>query len=207
MIGRHDTPLKISTAKLDLFADTLADMNATVGFQDLRADSTVAYISPSWAGFQLSVALVPAGGATGFDTTAVYAQPSNFGLNSTSPSNTNINSDEINGAYSLAAIYKNGPFYASAAYEALGNEMFMNTNTSLNRTYDAVTDTVRANCQSDLNNGIANYSCANVDDDWTQWRIGLGLLDWNGFSLTGIYAQQDNIPTGQICTQSGPDVP
>jgi hypothetical protein len=57
--------MKISTGKLDLFADTMADYNGTVGFRDLRADNVVAYISPSLAGFQLSGAIVPSGGATG----------------------------------------------------------------------------------------------------------------------------------------------
>ena len=65
LMGRHDTPMKISTGKLDLFADTMADYNGTVGFRDLRADNVVAYISPSWSGFQLAAAIVPAGGATG----------------------------------------------------------------------------------------------------------------------------------------------
>ena len=109
LMGRHDTPLKISTGKLDLFADTLADMNATVGFQDLRADNVVAYISPSLSGFTLAGAVVPAGGSTG-------------GLG-----DQNTESDQINGGWSVAGIYSNGPFYASAAYESLNAEMF-NTN-------------------------------------------------------------------------------
>ena len=170
LMGRHDTPMKISTAKLDLFADTLADMNATIGFQDLRADSTVAYISPSWSGFQLALATVPAGGAT-----ALGQQ--------------NINSDQINGGYSLAGIYKNGPFYGSLAYESINEEMFMNTATSLNGCYPTVTE---------LGGGLgtmSEYNCSKVNDSFNKWRVGLGLLDWNGFSLTGIYEQQENIPT------------
>jgi hypothetical protein len=112
LIGRHDTPLKISTGKLDLFADTMADYNGTVGFQDLRADNAIAYVSPSFSGFQFMAAAVPPGGATGGN-----------GLN--------INSDGIADGYSLAGIYSNGPFYASIAYESLGNEMFMDQDTSL----------------------------------------------------------------------------
>ncbi len=65
LMGRHDTPMKISTGKLDLFADTMADYNGTVGFRDLRADNAVAYISPSFAGFTFAGAIIPAGGATG----------------------------------------------------------------------------------------------------------------------------------------------
>jgi predicted porin len=105
--------MKISTGKLDLFADTMADYNGTVGFRDLRADNVVAYISPSLSGFQLAAAIIPAGGATG----------GGQGLN--------LNEDSLAGAYSIAGIYSNGPFYASAAYESLGNQHFNSQNVSL----------------------------------------------------------------------------
>jgi predicted porin len=29
--------------------------------------------------------------------------------------------------------------------------------------------------------------------DDTKWRVGLGLLDWNGFTLTGIYESRSNV--------------
>jgi predicted porin len=172
LIGRHDTPLKISTGKLDLFSDTMADYNGTVGFDDIRADNAVAYISPSFSGFSFMGALVAPGGAT-----------ANGAIN--------INSDSIAGAYSLAAIYNNGPFYASAAYESLSNEMFMDSTTSLDGSsacVDAVT-------------GLNTYECSYVNDDYDKWRFGLGLLDWNGFTLTAIYENQDNLAAGQQRTQ------
>jgi predicted porin len=166
LVGRHDTPLKISTGKLDLFSDTLADYNGTVGFQDLRTDNTVAYISPSFSGFSVALAAVAPGGSTD-------------GLGA------NVNSDSFE-AYSLAAIYNNGPFYASAAYESIGNEWFMDEGTSL------------GGKQACLNpNGTATLSCDYIDNDFSKWRLGLGLLDWNGFTLTAIYEQQDDIPAGQ----------
>ena len=115
-MGRHDTPLKISTGKLDLFSDTMADYNGTIGFHDLRADNAVAYISPSWSGFQFCGCHRPSGGATG-----------------AGPGPEPQRSDaSIAGAYSLAGIYSNGPFYASVAYESLGNELLQSTPTSLN---------------------------------------------------------------------------
>jgi predicted porin len=161
LLGRHDTPLKISTGKLDLFSDTMADYNGTVGFEDLRTDNTVAYISPSFSGFSFMGAVVSSGGGT-----AGYGN--------------NINSDQIAGAYSLAAIYNNGPFYASAAYESLNKEMFMNTEVSN-----------AGQCDPLL------LECSFVSDDYNKWRFGLGLLDWNGFTLTAIYENQDNVPEGQ----------
>jgi predicted porin len=168
LVGRHDTPMKISTGKLELFSDTVADYNGTVGFTDYRTDNTIAYISPSFSGFSFMGAMVAPGGGT-------------------AGSGMNINSDSIAGAYSLAAIYNNGPFYASAAYEALSNEMFMDTEVSMAGS---------AGCVNDVT-GIQTFDCLYVNDDFKQWRFGLGLLDWNGFTLTAIYANEDNRPQGQ----------
>lgn len=163
VVGRNDTPYKNSTSKLDLFVDTMADYNGTVKFDDIRADNAIAYVSPNLSGFQLAAA-VHAGGAS----TAGYGE--------------NLNSDSLAEAYSIAGIYSNGPFYASLAYESLGNELFMNTATSNNR-----------------------LSPSHVADDYTKWRVGLGMLNWNGFTLAGIYEEQSDLPRGQISPTSAND--
>ncbi|WP_295452372.1 porin [uncultured Thiodictyon sp.] len=154
MLGRYDTPLKLSTARLDLFADTLADYNSTVGFQDIRADNTIAFISPNFSGFQLAMAAVPQNASTPI---LLNGLPDNKASN-------------FAGAYSMAATYKNGPFYGSVAYEALGKSNFAADNPYYQFTFQNKT----------------------AKDD-TKVRIGLGLLDWNGFTLTGIYEQRNNI--------------
>jgi predicted porin len=136
LMGRHDTPLKMSTGKLDLFADTLADYNHTVGFQDIRADSAVAYVSPNWSGFNFAAAVIPSAGATP-------------GLG------WNDDADGIADAWSIAATYDNGPFFASAAYERLGDKH-----------WDALTTDPQ---------------------DFNKYRFGLGLLNYSGFTLAGIY--------------------
>jgi len=166
LLGRHDTPFKVSSGKLDLFADTMADYNGTIGFEDVRADNVLAYISPSFSGFQFMAATVASGGAT-------------------AGSGLNVNADEIDGAYSLAAIYSNGPFYGSLAYESMSNEMFMNSATS--RAGSKV-------CYTPL--GAPAASCNYVEDDYSKWRVGLGILDWNGFSLTAVYEEQSDLPRG-----------
>lgn len=170
LAGRHDTPLKISTSKLDLFSDTMADYNGTVGFRDLRADNTVTYISPNWSGIQFAGSIIPAGGATG----------GGQGLN--------LNENDLAGAYSLALIYSNGPFYASAAFESLGNEHFNTQDVSL----------YANNCPQEFPNAANRApqqpfasACRFQDEDAQAWRLGLGLLDWNGFTLTGIYEDRD----------------
>lgn len=93
LIGRHDTPLKISTASLDYFADTAGDNNHdyTEYQLDRRANGTVAYVSPNMGGLTLALATVPG---------------------------ENNAADSLGDAYSLAAMYSNSGIFASAAYEA-----------------------------------------------------------------------------------------
>ncbi len=190
-VGRHDTPLKISTAPLDLFSDTMADYNGTVGFVDLRADNAVAYISPTFYGFQLAGAVVPGGGHT------------NSGYN-------NLNSDSLSEAYSLAGIYKNGPFYASVAYENLGTQLGASTITTP-QTGDLFADANAVNTAglapvdyyvpvTDAAGTVIGYAPGRSPETlvrtpnsaWDYWRVGLGLLDWNGFTLTAIYEGHNN---------------
>lgn len=99
LMGRHDTPYKIATGNLDMFGDTIADYNNVIGTIDgavrfdERAAQTVAYISPNMNGLTLAGALVSVDvdeGAGNEETQAV----------------------------SLAAMYSNGPFFGSLAYEA-----------------------------------------------------------------------------------------
>ncbi|MCU7918053.1 MAG: porin [Candidatus Thiodiazotropha sp. (ex Epidulcina cf. delphinae)] len=92
VLGRHDTPLKISTGSLDYFGDTAVDnnLNYTESLVDRRADGTLAYISPSLGGVTLAAALVPG---------------------------ENNEADGLADAYSLAAMYSNAGIFASLAYE------------------------------------------------------------------------------------------
>lgn len=62
LAGRHDTPIKMSTGALDVFADTVADYNSIVGINgatDIRANNAIAYVSPNLGGATIAVAYVP----------------------------------------------------------------------------------------------------------------------------------------------------
>jgi predicted porin len=140
LMGRHDTPYNISTASLDLFSETVADYNGNgadaepltagsfqliaLGFEDIRADSAVAYISPNLNGLTLAAAFVTAGG------------PDHLG--------GTIDLSDLMEAYSVAAIYSNGPFFASVAYEAVDDET------------------------ADILTSLGTYTAEN------KWRVGLG---------------------------------
>ena len=92
LAGQHDTPYKISRGKLDYFADTIADFNNTVGFDDVRAPDVLAYISPSWSGFTVAAA---------------------------GHSSERRDKSTLVDGYSIAGIYNNNGLYASLAYEDL----------------------------------------------------------------------------------------
>ncbi len=160
LIGRHDTPLKVSTGKLDLFNDTIADYKGILAFQDLRIDNTITYMSPNFSGFQFMASVIPSGGET----------PIGTGVPGDNP-------DGLADAWSIAGIYKNGPFYASAAFQ------------SLDAKHWAGFEEVDSNGALQYD-GIDNYGRA---EDWDTWRLGLGLLDWNGFTLTGVYEANSNV--------------
>lgn len=99
LLGRHDTPYKLATGKLDPFVDSIGDYNNVLGRNangannfDLRADGTIAYISPTVSGFHAAIA---------------YVQPK---------ANEGAGNDEIS-AWSAMAMYEAGPLFASLAYE------------------------------------------------------------------------------------------
>lgn len=98
ILGRHDTPYKLGTASLDIFADTMGDYNSIVGNLngtlafDSRLSNVVAYISPTWSNFHFAVATVTAN------------ESGNFAV--------------ANGkAYSATGVYAAGPLFASLSWE------------------------------------------------------------------------------------------
>ena len=97
LLGRHDTPYKIATRKLDVFGDSLADNRSLMGqagTHDARPTDVVAYISPAMSGFTAAAAYV-----AGAETATTSAQVKGS-------------------AWSLAGMYDAGPVYASLAYQA-----------------------------------------------------------------------------------------
>jgi predicted porin len=103
LIGRHDHPYKMATGKYDYFADQLGDFNGTVGFEDLRAQNVVAYVSPNWAGFTLAGAIV-----------------------------SNGNDDDAANGYSVAGMYSNGGLNISLAYDKFDDDQLDGTSAALN---------------------------------------------------------------------------
>jgi predicted porin len=110
-IGKHDSPYKMATAKLDIFSDTIADYNNIIGNHmavdtsdpadgtidataynfNARVPQMMAYVTPNMSGFQAAVARQ-------------------------SYQSDDVNKDESEG-WSVMGMYDQGPFFASLAYE------------------------------------------------------------------------------------------
>jgi len=99
IIGNHDTPEKLSTASLDVFADSVGDYNMMGVIIDTRESDVLAYISPTWSGFHFAVA-----------TVAGEGQVKNVGAGK---------NEGIADHYSMTGIYQNGPLHLSVAYTSL----------------------------------------------------------------------------------------
>jgi len=167
-VGRHDTPLHVSTVPLEMFDDTMADYAGTVGFDDIHADNIIAYISPDWGGFQFTAATIP-------------------GSASTTEGDKNRKADSLAEAYSIAATYGNGPWYASAAYEVLTDQL---------STAKANIDAANADFEAGLIDAdeLVAVRTANADtSDYKKWRVGLGIRDLSGFYLSAIYEKQKSV--------------
>ncbi len=104
--GRHDTPYKIATAKLDVFSDTHADYNAIIDRgNDLRSDNVLAYLSPNWSGFMFAAAYI---------TDAV-----DDSLVDTTDSTAIGGTTREQPALSGALMYDNGALFVSLAYQSI----------------------------------------------------------------------------------------
>ena len=107
LAGRHDTPYKLATGKLDPFGDRIGDYNIVIGSfngivtSDERAPQTIAYVSPNFSGFSGAIAYV----------SHYYTDQAAAGAAGA------IDGDERDQAVSAMVMYDNAGFFASAAYE------------------------------------------------------------------------------------------
>jgi len=103
LLGRHDTPYKISTRRLDVFADGIADNRSLLGTTlpggvvtetfDTRQSNLVAYFSPELGGISIAMA-----------------------YSNLAEDNMNKSQDSVS-ALSLAAMYEQDAVYTTFAYE------------------------------------------------------------------------------------------
>jgi len=171
LYGRHDTPVKMSTGRLDIFGDTIADYNAgnqnglNGGFVDVRANDAIAYVSPNFSGLTLVGAIVP-------DADAGEADADERG--------------DFAGAYSIAAMYSNGGLFIGAGYENLDN---------LNSGADA--SHWRIGVGYDFGDfhigGVYQDADGAIAGDRDPATAGNQFVDWKTYTINGSYKFGNNV--------------
>lgn len=100
LLGRHDTPLKMSQGKFDQFGDVAGDIKGVIPGED-RLDNVIAYVSPDMGGLTFVGAAV-SGELGDEDAAAVLGEEAEL--------------DSLFDHISVAGLYNNGPIFASLAY-------------------------------------------------------------------------------------------
>lgn len=193
LMGRHDTPLKLSTASLDVFDGTIADYNGNAAdnaegvgagnlladtdnasFSNVRADNAIAYVSPNMNGLTIAAAIVPSGNAT------------------VTGSNNNA-ADGLAEAVSIAAIYSNGPFFATLARTDYSSDIVATANNT-----DA--EITRAGLGYTANNFHVNFVYEDID---TSAVLGADATTWQ---LAGTYTFGNNVVKASYRTRENQGV-
>ncbi len=173
LVGNYDTAYKISTRRLDVFADTLADNRHGTGTlaagnagngsglmgenHDSRWTNAIAYASPAMNGVSVAVT-------------------SRFGGESASCPATGTCTNAKGSAYSMAGMYEQGPIYATLAYE---NVKFGDAKTG------------------DLAPPTALVATAAKDDDSKAFKLGGGYT-MDAITVNAVYEKLTSNTTGIV---------
>jgi predicted porin len=106
LLGRHDTPYKLATRKLDIFADSIADNRALLG--GVTSNTTVDSANTAFDGRQPDIILYTTPAKGGFTGAIAYA---NLAEANTAAATAKAS------LLSMAAMYDAAPFYGSLSYE------------------------------------------------------------------------------------------
>lgn len=167
-LGRMDTAYKMSTGRLDVFADTLADYNTIMGSVtaqnagsfDVRETNSISYESPEMSGLKLM---------------GTYGQRNEAGA---------ANDSDM---WSLAGTYTNGPLFAALAYE-------VHNGVAANRDVDAI----KLGVGYKFGNTTLGAAYEEIDDDLANstfsrdaWYLS-ARHDMGNIALKGAYGNADD---------------
>lgn len=183
LLGKHESPFKLLSRKVDLFNNQLGDSRNLVASAsgagvtaggaaiysagwDLRPNNVIAYGTPNFNGFSVLVAYVSNVG------TSAAQDPTTGSPATGSPAAANLNS--VN-AWSANATYENGPIFVGLGYEKH----------NLSKLSTAAT---------------ANHS------DEKAWRLAAGY-NFGDFKVVGLYQRESGLCVGTIttCSTNGTD--
>jgi predicted porin len=185
LLGKHESPFKLLSRKVDLFGDQPGDSRSLVANAngaglatgtggaaiyslgwDLRPQNVIAYGTPNFNGFSALVAYV-----SNVGTGAALDAPTGTATG-TNPGSINLNA--VN-AWSANATYENGPIFVGLGYEK-HNLSKLSTNVAVNHS------------------------------DEKAWRLAAGY-NFGDFKVVGLYQRESGLCVGAItgCATNGTD--
>jgi predicted porin len=167
-LGTQESPLKTSTGPLAVFGDTLGDYRSVFTKVSVRADNSVMYTSPNLGGFVAR---------------AMWAAQNEAG--------NGTNTDPS--FYSLSGVYKNGPLYATLAYQ--NGKAVSSTNVKSNtKAWRAGVGYTFGNTKLGLayeNDDIDNATTGLTSNDGHAWYVSVAHKMGN-VTLNAAYTKRDD---------------
>lgn len=184
LLGRHDTPYNLSTRKLDLFADGIADNRSILGGGRSTAANTLpaaatATVGASFDGRQPDVVAYISPNLNGFTGAAAYVAGAE---GQTASTQTKGN------AWSLAGWYNADALYASLGYEVhnIGNAPGTVGNTALPAGISKKESAWKLGLSYKIDAFTANFAYERITDNFG--ATGANVLGHNAYYLGGKYA-------------------
>jgi len=184
LLGRHDTPYNLSTRKLDLFADGIADNRSILGggrsaTANVLPAVATATVGASFDGRQPDVVAYISPNLNGFTGAAAYVAGAEAQANSTQTKG---------GAWSLAGWYNVDALYASLAYEVhnLGTAPGTVGNTALPAGTTKQENAWKLGLSYKIDALTANLAYERISDNFG--AAGANVLGHNAYYLGGKYA-------------------
>ncbi|MBT9590243.1 MAG: porin [Thiobacillus sp.] len=170
-LGTQESPLKTSTGPLAVFGDTLADYRSVFTKLSTRSDNSILYTSPDMGGLTLQ---------------AMYGAQNEAG-------NGTLSDPTF---YALSGVYKNGPLYATLAYQDA--KAVSSTNVSSNtKAWRAGVGYTFGNTKLGLayENNDAESAAGVTTNDGSAWYLSVAHKMGN-VTLNAAYTDRDEYTSG-----------
>ena len=217
IMGRHDSPYKVATRGLDMFADTIADNRSIMGLagiHDTRLNNAAAYLSPSMSGFSLAIATV-AGAENAVNGDNKGSAWSGYAMYNAGPINASLSyqtvtfgstfsgslgNDNFGGlpandkstAWKLAGGYTMDMFQVNAVYEKVGSSGTIGDLLDRHSWYLAGKYNVTANDGVKLAYTSAGKLGSAVDTEANQWSVGVDHMMSKRTTVYALYTKLTN---------------
>jgi predicted porin len=194
MFGTRETNYLLTTAKMDLFGDTMADYNKLFGFDDgsnglgSRPNNAIHYVSPSFSGLSIAGALygddtelTGSGGTGGYDVAVMY---NNAGIKASAAVTGTDSAADDNLRLGLG--YKMDALYVGVVYED-----------------DAGVDIWAVSGSYKMGNNTIKATFGDKDGGTDGWAVGVDHKFSKRTKVYALYADGNSLNSDNVGDASG----